>query len=201
VGANNGLKTEAMLRLGARVVAVEPQGDRVREMKALHGRDRRLTIVPKAVGAAPGTAVLNISPHHGGCSSLRSDWFNEWTGQIEVEVTTLDALIEAHGVPRYCKLDIEGYELEALRGLSRAVEYVSFEFNNRYIDQAIACIDHLERFASLRFNLTLMEDSRLLTREWWDRETFLRRFHEELARNPASWGDVFVKAVSPPTPA
>jgi hypothetical protein len=135
-------------------------------------------------------------------SSLRSEWFDQWESEIEVEATKLDALLEAHGVPRYCKLDIEGFEPEALHGLSRPLEYLSLEFNNRFIDQTIACLDYLGQFADLRFNLTLMEDSRFLAGEWWDRETFLRRFHEELARNLEHWsGDVFVKAVSGPVAA
>src|SRR5436309_3245329 len=54
VGANVGRKTEAMLRLGARVVAVEPLPECVRELKALYGNHPGFTLVPKAVGRAPG---------------------------------------------------------------------------------------------------------------------------------------------------
>jgi FkbM family methyltransferase len=196
VGANVGRKTAAMLQLGARVVAVEPQPACIRELKALYGNHPRFTLVPKAIGREPGSARLYISPD-GGLSSLNSDWFNQWVSEIDVAVTTLDTLIDLYGTPRYCKLDIEGSELEALHGLSRPLEYVSLEFNNRYIDQTIACLDYLGQFTDLQFNLTLLENDRLLTQGWWDRDTFLRRFHEELARNPEHWGgDVFIKAVS-----
>jgi hypothetical protein len=152
--------------------------------------------VSKAIGRQPGSARLYISPD-GGLSSLHREWFNQWVSEVNVEVTTLDALIDVYGAPRYCKIDIEGSELEALQGLSRPLEYVSLEFNNRYIDQTIACLDYLGQFADLRFNLTLLEDSRLLAEDWWDRDTFLRRFHEELALDPQNWGgDVFVRSVS-----
>ena len=45
-----------------------------------------------------------------------------------VPVTTLDALIERHGVPSFVKVDAEGFEEEVLQGLSRSIKALSFEF-------------------------------------------------------------------------
>lgn len=195
VGANVGRKTEALLGIGARVVAVEPQPRCLRELQALFGGDPKFMIVPKAVGREPGTAKMHVSSQST-VSSLRADWFHRWDAEIDVEITTLDTLIATHGIPRYIKMDIEGFELEALRGLSTPVDYLSFEYNIRFIDQAYACIDYLTRFGAMRLNFSLMEDSRLLAGDnaWWDRETFDRRFREELERNPENWGgDIFVR--------
>jgi hypothetical protein len=50
-------------------------------------------------------------------------------GTVSVPVTTLDRLIARHGPPEHLKIDVEGYELEAVRGLSAAVRVISFEAN------------------------------------------------------------------------
>ena len=50
VGAHVGDRIAAFRRLGARVVAVEPQPALVRTLKLLYGRDRAVAIEPVAVG-------------------------------------------------------------------------------------------------------------------------------------------------------
>jgi FkbM family methyltransferase len=193
VGANIGRKSEALLALGARVVAVEPQPWCVRELKAMLGGDPRFRYVQTAVGSRRGAARLHVSSLSG-LSSLRSDWFGEPDSEIDVEVTTLDRLIAEHGVPRFCKIDVEGLELEVLRGLTQPVEYIAFEYNTSYLDQMTACVEYLKRFGPLSFNFSLAENPPLLSEGWWDHDTFLRRFHEALHRHEGTWGgDVFVK--------
>ncbi len=58
-------------------------------------------------------------------------------------MTTIDALIRAHGVPRFIKIDIEGYEAEALRGLSQPVFALSIEFVPMMRINAEAALDRL----------------------------------------------------------
>src|SRR5262249_60695009 len=51
------------------------------------------------------------------------------TAAIEVNVVTLDSLIDEFGVPDYIKIDVEGFDLEVLRGLSQPIALLSVEFN------------------------------------------------------------------------
>ena len=62
IGAHTGNRVRCWRSLGARVVAVEPQLDFVKVLRALYGRDAGVTIVSKAVGAKAGAATLYVSP-------------------------------------------------------------------------------------------------------------------------------------------
>src|SRR5262245_44693094 len=55
VGAHVGDRIGVFRRLGARVVAVEPQPALVKTLRLIYGRDRAVTIEPVAVGLSPGT--------------------------------------------------------------------------------------------------------------------------------------------------
>jgi hypothetical protein len=66
-----------------------------------------------------------------------------WDMATSVPVATLDALIEQHGVPAFCKIDVEGYELEVLRGLSHALPALSFEYIPAALDVAYGCLERL----------------------------------------------------------
>ena len=162
VGANMGRRTAVLLRLKAKVVAVEPQEQC---MKRLQGRFRgngNVVLVHGAVGEKPGTATMRLCDSHS-LSSLSAGWIDKvrssgryaqctWDRTATIDVTTLDELIARHGRPAFIKLDVEGYEHEALKGLSQPVANLCFEFTPEFIESTRACIDHLSRIGPARFN-------------------------------------------------
>ena len=138
IGAHVGSRVRAWRRLGVRVVAVEPQPDCLRVLRMLYGRDRDVTIVPQAVGAARGRSRLAVSTATPTVSSMSPSWSKRsrptpvrpgrtGTVPVEVDVVTLDDLVATYGEPAFCKIDVEASR-STLSGLSQPLPALSFEY-------------------------------------------------------------------------
>jgi FkbM family methyltransferase len=179
IGAHVGSRVRAWRHLGVRVVAVEPQPDCLRVLRLLYGRDPDVTIVPQAIGATPGRARMGVSTATPTVSSISPTWMEavatdrrfarvRWNRSIDVEVSTLDALIADHGEPAFCKIDVEGFELDVLSGLSRPLRALSFEYLPPTHDQALAALHLVERLGHYEYNYSVVETMRFTSRRWLD---------------------------------
>jgi FkbM family methyltransferase len=177
IGAHVGDRIASFRRLGARVLAVEPQPALVKTLRLLYGRDPQVTIEGTAVGRQPGSLEININIDNPTVSTGSGDfitaaahapgWEDQaWTRRLRVPLTTLDALIARHGHPAFIKIDVEGFEAEALAGLSQPSPALSFEFTTIQRDVARACIDRCNTLGYRRFNAALGESQALAHTEW-----------------------------------
>jgi FkbM family methyltransferase len=167
----------ALRRIGARVVAVEPQPDFARLLRLLYGRDPGVTVLETAVGAQAGWATMHVSARTPTVTTLSAEWAKtvrrarsfggvRWDQAIDVPVTTLDSLIAAHGLPAFCKIDVEGYELEVLRGLSQAIPALSVEVIPAAMDIGLGCVARLDELGEYAFNWSRGETHRLAWDQW-----------------------------------
>jgi len=202
VGAHVGDRTASFRRLGARVVAVEPQRAMIWILRLLYGLSREVMIEEAAVGSEPGRARMLINADNPTVSSVSAafvgaargapGWETQrWTNSAEIDVTTLDALIAKHGCPAFIKLDVEGFEAEALRGMSQAVRALSFEFTTIQRQVAFACVERCKALGYTRFNAALGE-SQALASEWVDAD-HMTGWLAELPQS-ANSGDVYAVA-------
>lgn len=208
VGAHVGDRVASFRRLGARVVAVDPQPAAMRALRLMFGRDAGVALVPAAIGASAGTIRFYLNTANPTVSTVSegfiaaADGAAGWEGQtwdraIDVAMVTLDDLIAAHGLPDFIKIDVEGHEPEVLAGLSHAVQALSFEFTTIQRDRALAALDRVAWLGARRFNVAPGETHAFVFPDWVpaaEISAFLRDAPEAL-----NAGDVY--ALGPDAPA
>lgn len=132
------------------VIAFEPQPESVKEIRLRYKPYKStLSIAQKVLGSNVGSANLYISPVSNK-SSLDSSWISvSKQSTLNVEMTTLDKAISLYGKPHYCKLDVEGYELYVLKGLTCSIPLISFEYHlwrQEEIDKSISGVIYIVNF-------------------------------------------------------
>lgn len=164
IGANEGAKADIFLKLGARVVALEPDSacqtilrDRFLRYRVRPGK---ITLVSSAVSDKRGTEEMWIDGPGSAVNTMSRKWADhlkenkdsfkfghcgmQFNHSKLVETTTVADLVKLYGAPFFIKIDVEGHELSVLRGMQEPVPFLSFEVNLRaFRREGIRCVEFL----------------------------------------------------------
>lgn len=193
VGANHGYKSDIFLRLGAKVVAIEPDQCNVEILKQKFHRYRlqpkAVIIVNHAVSDEATVKTIFIDEPGSAKNTLSQKWVEilrtddkrfghalEFPDHREITTITIEQLVVAHGNPFFIKIDVEGHELNVLRGMKRSVPFLSFEVNlPEFRAEALQCVECLANLAGTgKFNYVVDNRVGLAMLDWLDAGEFLR---------------------------
>jgi FkbM family methyltransferase len=187
----------------ARVFVFEPAPSCQEHIRSL--KLPNALLIPNAVGERPGKAQLHFSSALDGSASLHARGDSYFRGldykSIEVEVVTLDQVMEQHGIEfvDFVKMDIEGHELSALQGAAQALKAgrigaLSFEFGSGNINSRTFFRDFWNLLTAYNFKLwrvtpggqlLLLEDYYEDCEYFRGVSNYVARLHSPLSRTDA----------------
>ncbi|MGQ9867158.1 MAG: FkbM family methyltransferase [Pseudanabaenaceae cyanobacterium] len=172
LGAAMGGKAETFRHYG-RVVCVEPSTDAVAIRKMRFAQCPEVTILEAAIAERKGvanffefspgsayntlsekrvTVLANPSPNRFGFALA-----NPHTKSVDL--VTIDQLRQTYGDPEYIKIEVEGFELPAVKGMSRPCPLLSTEFHlPEFADELTQVVAYLEELGGQpAFNVAISE--------------------------------------------
>ena len=178
VGANYGNRIEPIINDNIKVVAIEPQPKCINRLTKKFGNN--IILIPKGLGPKKDVMTMFLARAHT-ISTFSKDFIKatqesgrfskyKWDKEIEVEIDTLDNIILEHGKPSFIKIDVEGFELEVLKGLSSPIKYISCEYTVPEREESLlSCIDRIAEISGenkVVFNYSVGESMEWAMNTW-----------------------------------
>ncbi|HVT51332.1 MAG TPA: FkbM family methyltransferase [Dongiaceae bacterium] len=190
VGANDGADTAYYLSLGHRVVAIEANpvlAEQLRRRFADEIAAGRLTLLNIGVAETEGEMDFWVSENPVWSSFHREIAARQGASHYKIRVPTrlFADVIARHGVPHYCKVDIEGNDGLCLEGLSpdTAPAYLSIEMSH---DRGGSDLARMRALGYARFKIvsqvTRTQPTRELTQFFYTLPSPLLRQAQETVR-------------------
>jgi FkbM family methyltransferase len=205
IGAYLGDMTELFLSSGAgRVVAIEPQYDIFHKLRERFETSKvfdksRVTALNFAIGKETRSDSMYICRGAQTLSTFSEKWttgrFKNYKFEkstIAIPMFPLDFLIEVYGIPEYIKIDVEGYEIEVLSGLSTPVNSLSFEFTKEFLADVSQCAHLINKLGLYEYNY-IRGDNTVFETDWSNFPMVYEHIYQNLMHVEEAWGNVYAR--------
>jgi FkbM family methyltransferase len=194
VGSNVGIMIDAYLLKGARVVGFEANPILSDDLRKKYSGNKNVSIVNVGLADMVGYKEFMVCSKAPNISTFSNEWMTgrfsnyHWDQSLTVEITILDEMIKTYGRPKFCKIDVEGFEYEVLNGLSSVIPYLSFEFTIEFMENARKCVSYLQTIGYKQFNVGIAESDTFLMNWVGSDELFsiLSKINDS-----DLWGDIY----------
>lgn len=201
IGANVGNRTRVFESLGADVLCVEANKNLADILKTRF-KAKKVRILNVGCGAVNSKQTFYESDNHLVSTfskkfidyKLNNQAERAWDNGYTVDIMNLDSIVEKYGVPDFCKIDVEGMEVEVLSGLTQKVGVVSFEFNTPdFKEETFTCLGKLKDLGYTKFNISFKESLVFHFSDWINADELLSFIKDDPSMNSFSYGDIYAK--------
>lgn len=205
VGANVGKTAEIYDFLKCKIICFEPQPECFNILKMKFKDNQNIILEQIGLGAKNESIDLYLC-HSNTISTFSKQWVEKsrftknhiWDKTIKAKIFTLNEMIDKYGKPKFIKIDVEGYEYNVLKGLTKPIDLISFEAANEMMPAVIKCIEYLYTLGYDKFNFTIAEKPLFVFPDWMTKEKFienLKLLSEKIdwSEIDGLWGDVYAK--------
>lgn len=133
-------------------------------------------------------------------STASTDWKDKgrfanykYQEAIKVNTISLDFLINLFGIPEEIKIDVEGFELEVLQGLSQKVNLLSFEWSEEFLDKNVHCIVQLIKIGFSEFYLKEDDPYTFKPEKWYSATEIIEQLTHYLPERKTAWGMIYAR--------
>ena len=168
IGCNIGQWIESNLQ-DSKIIGVEANPFIAGRVYQRFKDNTQVTIINALVGAVDSKELDFYVEQYdplGVASTACKEWVtgSRFTGicswsAIRMKTITLDSLIDQYGLPDHIKIDVEGYELEVLLGLTQVVDLISFEWAEEQKQKVIDSVNYLVSMGYTKFAVLLNHDT------------------------------------------
>jgi FkbM family methyltransferase len=175
IGPHEGEYSEVFLKKGAKVLAVEPRPVYQKLLNKLFEGNPHFMIHQAAVGGKMNmipmpedriTPVIAALPY----ADEQQYWQHVMTSSnsktVDIQIVTLDELIRLYGLPAFCKVNIEGFSAEVLRGLSQPIPAIAIDFASYNLERIAEVIRQLFNVDKYEFNWSKDGNFKLEEKVW-----------------------------------
>lgn len=138
IGANRGFFTDTCLRTynNLKIVTIEPNINLYNFLLDKYKNNQSVLLLPNVVAENNDQLIDFFISNSDTISTAEMDWITKsrfsndhsWGEPIKIKSVSLDFLIQKYGTPDLIKIDVEGYELEVIKGLKNKQREICFEW-------------------------------------------------------------------------
>lgn len=203
IGANRGMFTDACMHLfgeNLKMIVVEANPSLCDFLQSKYANRHNITVLNTVMSRVHNEDVSFYLSNADTISTAALDWIHNsrfskdytWSEPLKIKSTSLDHLIRTYGEPDLIKVDVEGYELEVLSGLTKKTSEICFEWAEEQYDNINKIAEHLQSLGYTEFGYIMGDEYMKRPDRYTSWST--SDFHSNIDSNrKETWGMIWVK--------